>query len=176
KSAQSRTEASSEREVTVHSDAPRRPDDQRPGLVRERHAAFDAFCAARTLGFAGRHDRLARYGFRLQEPIEIARHIGVEDMRGVDLAGVEVEREHAVREFAIRFSCAIAGERAADEFTDEREAGALVLAEGPDSAGATLMVARPLRGQRAVEQRGIAGERAIGTDQCVGRQWLAPAG
>jgi hypothetical protein len=36
-----------------------------------------------------------------------------------------------------------------------------------------LMVARPLRGQRAVDQRGIAGERAVGTDQSVGRQWLA---
>ena len=56
--------------------------------------------------------------FGLLEPIEIARHIGVEDMRGIDLAGVEVEREHAVGEFAVRLGCAVAGERAAEELAD----------------------------------------------------------
>ena len=83
--------------------------------------------------------------FALLEPVEIARHVGVEDMRGIDLARVEVEREHAVGEFAVGLGCAIAGERSAEEFANQREAGALVLAEGADRARARRVVARPVR-------------------------------
>ena len=136
----------SEREVPVHSNAPRRRDDRRPGLGRKRHSAPCAFCSAGAFGFARRHDRFARNGFPLLEPIEIARHIGVEDVRGIDLARVEVEREHAVGEFAVRPGRAVAGERAADEFAEQREARAFVLAEGADGAGAAAVVARTARG------------------------------
>src|ERR1700689_355140 len=116
----------SERELPVHANASRRCLDQRPGLIRERHAALSALCAARALGVAGRQDRFARDGFPLLEPIEIARHIGVEDVRGIDPLRVEVEREHAVREFAIRLGCAIAGKRTAQKLAKKREAGAFV--------------------------------------------------
>src|SRR5277367_1060860 len=72
----------------------------------------------------------------------------------------------------LRSGCAVAGQRAADQLADERKTGALMLAEGADCAGAAAVIALAVRIQRAVEQRGIAGERSFGTDQRVRRQRL----
>ena len=97
-----------------------------PRAIRSR--ARDA------LGLARRQDRLARKRPGLSEPVEIARHVGVEDVSGLDLVGIDVEREHAVGEFASRPGRAVAGERAAEQFAQQREARALVLAERADRA------------------------------------------
>ena len=91
------------------------------------------------------------------------------------MAGVDVEREHAIGEFAVGRGRAVAGERAADQFANESEARALVLAEGAYCARPLRVVARAVHRQRPIDQRRIAGERSVRTDQGVGRQRLAAA-
>src|SRR5579863_8152022 len=116
-------------------------DDRRPGIVRQRNAVLGALSARLTLGIAGDHDGVTA-GNRLGLPdkIDVAGDLAVKEMRGVDDLGVDVEGEHAVGEAPVGRGRARPGQRAAEQLADEGETRALVLAEGPDRAGAFGMI------------------------------------
>src|SRR5580700_6753921 len=110
-------------------------DDRGPGIVRQRNAVLGAISAGLALGVTGDHDRIAacdRLG--LADEVDIAGDLAVEEMRGVDDLGVDVEGEHAVGKAPVGRGRARPGQRAAEQFADEGKTRALVLAEGADRA------------------------------------------
>src|SRR3984957_2185903 len=115
---------------------------RRPGIVRQGHPVFAALGAGFALDVAGDQHRIDA-GDRSGRPdeVDIARNLAIEEIAGVHHLGVDIDGEHAVGETPVRRGRAGARQGAAEQFADEGEAGALVLAEGPDRARALGMVA-----------------------------------
>src|ERR1700751_1542503 len=68
---------------------------RRPGIVRQGDAVPGALGARLALGIAGdQHPLDAGDRFRLSNEIGVARDLAVEEMRGVDDLGVDIEGEH----------------------------------------------------------------------------------
>src|SRR5258708_4054754 len=135
----------------AHADFARGIHYRRPGIVRQGHAVFGALGAH--FGF-----RLARdqhgvdAGGRLGilEVADVARNLAVEEIGWIDQLGIDVNPEHAFGKTPVRPGGAGAGQRAAEQFADERQTRALVFAEGADRALALAVVARTFRGVRSV--------------------------
>ena len=147
-----------------------------PDLVRERHALGEALgraCAARARRAAATSaPGIGRAG--ALEEVEIGR--------GLRLAKASLRCRRAAascrstacrcRSAAARPGGARSGQRAGQEFAHQRQARALVLAEGADRALAVAGVAAPSRraGRKASPDRYSA---AVGLDQAALRQRLA---
>ena len=114
-------------------------------------------------------------GLVCPDEVDIARDFVVEVIAGVDHLGIDIEGEHAVGELPAARGGAGAGQRAAEQFADERKPRALVLAERADRACPLGVVARPVRRVRPVEHRRLLAQRAVGIDQRARRQFLAAA-
>src|SRR3981189_239483 len=86
---------------------------RRPGIIRQGHAVFGAIGAHLSLGIAGDQHGIDA-GDRLGRPaeVDIARNFAVEEMAGVDHLGVDIERQHAIGETAVRGRSAGAGQGA----------------------------------------------------------------
>src|ERR1700722_9114817 len=109
--------------------------DRSPGIVRQRNAVLGALSARLALGIAGDHDGITACDrFGLADEIDVTGYLAVEEMRGVDNPRIDVEGEHAVGKAPVGRGRAGPGQRAAEQFADERQPRALVLAEGPDRA------------------------------------------
>src|ERR1700734_3430422 len=67
-------------------------DDRGPGIVRQRNAVFGALSAHLALGIARNHDGITACNrFGLADEIDVTGNLAVEEMRGVDNPGVDVE-------------------------------------------------------------------------------------
>ena len=134
--------------------------------------------SARSLAFgvAGdQHGLDAGDRLGLPDEVGIARDFAVEEIAGVDHLGVDIEGEHAIGELPAARGGAGAGQRAAEQLADEGKSRALVLAERADRPCPLGVVARPVRGVGTIEHRRLLAQRAVGIDQCAGRQFLAAA-
>src|SRR5271169_6128658 len=123
-----------------------------PGIVRQGYTVLGALSAH--LCF-----RLARdqHGFDpggrlgVLEIVDVARNLAVEEIGGIDDPGIDVDGKHAVGEAPVRPRGAGSGQRAAEQFADQRQTRALVLTERTDRALPLAVVARPLGFVRSVE-------------------------
>src|ERR1035437_3920733 len=137
---------------------------------------FGAVGAHFPFGIAGdQHSVNAGDRFSRPDKVDVARDFAVEEIAGIDHFGIDINSEHAVGEAPVRPGCTGAGQRAAEQFADEGQTRALVLAEGADRALALTVVARTLRGVRSVQHRRIFAQVAIEIDQRALRQFLAAA-
>src|SRR5689334_463082 len=105
-------------------------DDCRPRVVRQGHAVFGALGAHLRFRLA-RDQHLVYSGcrFGVLEIIDIARHLRVEEIRRVDNSRIDIESEHAVGQAPGRSGRTGAGQRATEQFADQRKTRALVLAK-----------------------------------------------
>ena len=137
---------------------------------------FGAVGAHFPFGIAGdQHSVNAGDRFSRPDKVDVARDFAVEEIAGIDHFGIDINSEHAVGEAPVRPGRTGAGQRAAEQFADEGQTRALVLAEGADRALALTVVARTLRGVRSVQHRRIFAQVAIEIDQRALRQFLAAA-
>src|ERR1700682_974000 len=158
----------------AHADFARGVHYRRPGIVRQGYAVFGAigahFCfrLARDQHGIGAGGRLG-----ILEVADVARNLAVEEIAGVDHFGIDINREHAVGEAPVRPGRAGAGQRTAEQFADERQTRALVLAERADRALALAVVAGPFRTVRSIKYRRIFAQATVEIDQRALRQFLA---
>ena len=110
---------------------------------------FGAVGAHFPFGIAGdQHSVNAGDRFSRPDKVDVARDFAVEEIAGIDHFGIDINSEHAVGEAPVRPGRTGAGQRAAEQFADEGQTRALVLAEGADRALALTVVARTLEHRR----------------------------
>src|SRR6185312_12942765 len=149
---------------------------RRPGIIRQGHAVPGAFGAGLSLRVAGDQDLIdAGNRLGLADEIDIAGDLAIEEIGGIDHLWVDIEGKHTVGEAPVRRGGAGPGQRAAEQFADERQPRALVLAEGADGAGPLGVLARPVGRVRAIEHMRILTVAAVGIDQRALWQLLAAA-
>src|SRR6266566_3791049 len=125
---------------------------RRPGVVRQGHAVFGALRAHFCFRLArDQHGSDAGGRLGILEVGDVARNLAIEEIAGIDHFGIDINSEHAVGKTPVRPGGTGAGQRAAEQFADERQTRALVLAEGADRALALAVVARPFRGVRPIQ-------------------------
>src|SRR2546421_6944398 len=159
----------------VDADLAGRGHDRRPDVIGQRHTIRKPLRAHPFFGLAGCENfATALYGARALHRRDVARDlVGKRGVR-IHAFGIDVERQHAVREWPPVLCRTGAAERAPEQLADQRQPGTLVLAESANRTPALAIVARAsARFVIPVEQMRIAAHRAIRPDQCVGRQLLA---
>src|ERR1700730_17845455 len=139
---------------------------RRPGIVRQGYTVLGTIGAHFPFGIAGDQHAIDA-GDRLGRPdkVGIARDFAVEEIRGVDHLGIDVERQHAIGKAPVRCGGARAGQGAAEQLADESEPRTLVLAEGADRATTLGVVARSFRGMGSVQHRRVFTQRTVAVDQ-----------
>src|SRR5258705_3033651 len=160
----------------AHADLARGIHYRRPGIVRQGHAVSGALRTHLCFRLArDQHGIDAGGRLGILEVGDVPRNLAIEEIAGIDHFGIDIDREHAVGKTPVRPGGTRAGQRAAEQFADERQTRALVLAEGADRALALAVVARPFRGMRSVQHLGVFAQGGIEIDQRARRQFLAAA-
>ena len=143
-------------------------DDLAPGDGVDRHAVGEPRRPRRPLRLARREHALhARGGRRRGAPGDERLHLLRQVGGGAELLGVDDDREHAVEDappaVGHRAGGGAAGERAAEQLADQRQARALVLAE------------RQQRAERLDHGEARVGRRlAVVVDDRAGLELLRP--
>src|SRR5437764_2093097 len=152
-------------------------EDRGPDLVREWDPVCEPLRAQARLGLArNEHFPVLLYRPRALHGRDISGDLARERRFRVKTRRVDVERQHAIGERTAVLRRSGAAERAAKQFADQRQTGALVVAECPDRTLAFAVVARPSSGLViSVEQMGIAADPPVQADQGIVRQFLAAA-
>src|SRR3984957_19180516 len=160
----------------THADFARGVYNCSPGIVRQGYAVFGTIGAHLCFRLARDQDGIdagSRLGFL--EVADIARNLAVEEVGGVDHFGIDIHREHAVGEAPVWPGRPGAGQRATEQFADQRQTRSLVFAERADRALALAVVTRPLDFIRSVQHRRILAQIAVEIDQRALWQFLAAA-
>src|SRR5262249_46605854 len=159
----------------IDADSARRRYDRSPGIIGQRHATRKPLRPRARFRLAGReHFAAAAHGPRALHRSDIARDLARERRIRIHARGIKIERQHAVGERPSLLGRSGAAECTAEQFADQSEPGALVLAEGADRALALAVVARPATGLViSVEQMRVAAYRAVPADERIARQFLA---
>src|SRR5262249_21649187 len=126
----------------IDADLARRGYDRRPDIIGQRHAARKPLRSRARFRLAGReHFAAAARGPRVLHRGNIACDLARERRFRIHARGIKIERQHAVRERPSLLSRSGAAECTAEQFADQSEPGALVLAEGADRSLALSIVA-----------------------------------
>src|SRR6266516_3944271 len=154
----------------LDADLTRRGHDRGPDIIGQRHTARKPLLPHALLGLARReHFAAALHGARALHRGDVARDLAGKRCFRIHALGIDVERQHAVREWPPLLRCTGAAERAAEQLADQRQPGPLVFAEGADRAFALAVVARPpARLVIAIQQMRIAALGTIATYALVG--------